>query len=258
MEVALPDMYRTKDSEFPITWLASATSIMTRIISSVDGAVAELLSYRPRSVGQGEKMSQQRALFVWKSMIAHCALAGIVLAETMSLAARQEQKDTSKDKEFSVTVQGPETDAGLIVSARATAKEVGLPIYPGSTPYKEQDKDGDSPAAKVGLWGSSFGFRLVVLKMESKDTPRKIADYYTKALAKYGTVLDCTNAPPQQAKDEKSEKLTCGDDKPDPGGMLFKAGSVEKQRIVEVQPKGNGTQFKLLYVEARGEKKKPA
>jgi hypothetical protein len=190
-------------------------------------------------------------------IVSRSALAGIALAGIMSLAMGQEQKDNSRDKDFSVTAQGPDTDAGLIVSARATAKEVGLPIYPGSTPYKEQNKDDDSPAANLGLWGSSFGFRLVILKMESKDTPRKIADYYTKALAKYGTVLDCTNnAANQQAKDEK--KLTCGDDKPDPGGMLFKSGSTEKQHIVAVQPKGTGAEFKLLYVEAHGEKKKPA
>lgn len=202
-------------------------------------------------------MSQQRALFGCKSRIAsRITLAAIMLAGIMSLAVGQEKKDTSKDKDFSVTAKGPDTDAGLIVSARATAKEVGLPIYPGSTPYKEEDKDGDSPAAKLGLWGSSFGFKLVVLKMESKDTPKKIADYYTKALAKYGTVLDCTNARPQQENDEK--KLTCGDDKADAGGMLFKAGTAEKQHIVAVQPKGNGAEFKLLYVEARGERKKPA
>jgi len=95
--------------------------------------------------------------------------------------------------------------------------------------------------------------------METKDTPRKVADYYQNALAKYGTVLDCTNAArPQQAMDEKSEKLTCGDDKPEPGGMLFKAGTNEKQHIVGVQPKGSGAVFQLLYLEARGEKKKPA
>jgi hypothetical protein len=206
-------------------------------------------------------MSQRRAVFGCESMIARSALAGILLAGIIPLVVGQgkDQKDTSKDKELSVTVQGPDTDAGLIVSARATAKEVGLPIYPGSTLYREQNKDDDSPAAKLGLWGSSFGFRLVVLKMESKDTPRKIADYYTKALAKYGPVLDCTNnAGPQQAKDDKSEKLTCGDDKPEVGGMLFKAGTAEKQHIVAVQPKGNGAEFKLLYVETRGEKQKPA
>jgi hypothetical protein len=193
------------------------------------------------------------------------ALAGIALAGMTTLAAlsltgqEKAPKDARKDKELSVTVQGPETDAGLIVSARATAKEVGLPIYPGSIPHKDQDKDNDSPAAKLGLWGTSFGFKLVVLKMESTDAPRKVAEYYQRALAKYGTVLDCTNAArPQQAKDENSEKLTCADDKPEKGGMLFKAGTKEKQHIVGVQPNGTGAMFQLLHVEARGEKKNPA
>ena len=212
-------------------------------------------------------MSKRNARFRYKSIVisrpsalARIALAGITAIATNSLWAQEKaQKDTSKDKEFSVTVQGPETDAGLIVSARATAKEVGLPIYPGSISHKDQNQDNDSPAAKLGLWGTSFGFKLVVLKMESKDTPRKVADYYQKALAKYGTVLDCKQAArPQQAKDERSEKLTCGDDKAEAGGMLFKAGTNEKQHIVGVQPKGTGVVFQLLYVEARGEKKKPA
>jgi hypothetical protein len=212
-------------------------------------------------------MSKRNARLRVKSVLGSrpSALAGIVLAGITALAAislmgqENAQKGTSKDKELSVTVHGPETDAGLIVSARATAKEVGLPIYPGSIPHKDQDKDNDSPAAKLGLWGTSFGFKLVVLKMESKDAPRKVADYYQKALAKYGKILDCTNAAQsQQAKDENSEKLTCGDDKPETGGMLFKAGTKEKQHIVGVQPNGTGAVFQLLYVEARGEKKNPA
>ena len=193
-----------------------------------------------------------------------CNAIGLVLAAMIALATNslwaqeKTQKDASKDKELSVTVQGPETDAGLIVGARATAKEVGLPVYPGAIPHRDPDKD-DSPAAKVGLWGNSFGFKLVVLKMESKDAPTKVADYYQKALAKYGTVLDCTNAAPTpEGNNEKSAKLTCGDDKPDKGGMLFKAGTKEKQHIVGVQPNGSGTIFQLLYVEARGEQKKPA
>jgi len=186
-------------------------------------------------------------------------LAAMIALATNSLWAQEKtQKNASKDKELSVTVQGPETDAGLIVGARATAKEVGLPVYPGAIPHRDPDKD-DSPAAKVGLWGNSFGFKLVVLKMESKDAPTKVADYYQKALAKYGTVLDCTNAAPTpEGNNEKSAKLTCGDDKPDKGGMLFKAGTKEKQHIVGVQPNGSGTIFQLLYVEARGEQKKPA
>lgn len=192
-------------------------------------------------------------------MLVGIAIAGILVPAWATLRAQEKaQKDTGKDKEISVTVQGTETDAGLIVSARATAKEVGLPIYPGAIPHKDKHNENESPAAKLGIWGNSFGFKLVLLKMESKDAPRKVAEYYQKALAKYGTVLDCTNATRTlEDKEEKSEKLTCSDDKPEKGELLFKAGTKEKQHIVGVQPDGSGTVFQLIYVEVRGEEKKP-
>jgi hypothetical protein len=57
--------------------------------------------------------------------------------------------------------------------------------------------------------------------------------------------------PGQQAKYEKSEKLRCGDYKSDPGGMLFKSGTAEKQHIVEVLPKGSGAEFTGRKEEAR-------
>jgi hypothetical protein len=209
--------------------------------------------------GRTARACGKAGLDSWATRLSGITLAGMLVLAPNSLCSQEKsQKDPGKDKELSVTVHGPDTDAGLIVSARATAKEAGLPIYPGSIPHKDPDKD-DSPAAKLGLWGSSFGFKLVVLKMESKDTPRKVADYYRKALAKYGPVLDCTNAARTQvASDDKSNKLTCGDDKPDKGGMLFKAGTKEKQHVVGVQPNGAGTVFQLLYIEARGEQNRPA
>jgi hypothetical protein len=196
-------------------------------------------------------MSGRKARLCSKSVLG-IALAAMFGLASSALQAQDAQKP--KDKDFSVTIQGPDTDAGLIVSARATAKEVGMPIYPGARPPKDPDKN-DSSAANLGLWGNTFGFKLVVLKLESSDAPRKIADYYQKALAKYGPVLDCTNPAATQSDTEKSAKLTCGDDKPDKGGMLFKAGTKEKQHIVGIQPTGSGTIFQLLYVEARGEKK---
>ena len=49
-------------------------------------------------------------------------------------------------------------------------------------------------------------------------------------------------------KHDSSKSLRCGDDKPEKGGMLFKAGTQRKQRIVGVQPNGNGSIFQLIYV----------
>jgi hypothetical protein len=60
-------------------------------------------------------MSQQRAPSGCRSGIAsRCALAAIMLVGIIPLAVARNQKDANKDKEFSVTVQGPDTGAGLL------------------------------------------------------------------------------------------------------------------------------------------------
>src|SRR5579859_4772115 len=95
------------------------------------------------------------------------------------LSAGGQQKDKS-GVNVAVTGKDGKDAGGLVISAQATAKEAGLPLYPGSRPHKEE-KD-DSAAAKLGLWGSTFGFKLIVLKMESNDSPEKVAAFYQKAL----------------------------------------------------------------------------
>jgi hypothetical protein len=170
-------------------------------------------------------------------------LLALFCAVAMSLAAQEKKSSGDKEK----------GSAGLIVSSEATAKEVGLPIYPGARPHK--DDHNDSPATQLGLWGSTFGFKLVVLKMESSGPPDKIAAFYQKALGKYGKVLNCTTAPPAEEKAKSASALDCGDDKPEEGGQLFKSGTKEKQHLVSIQPKGPGSILQLLYVEARGEQK---
>jgi len=141
--------------------------------------------------------------------------------------------------------------AGIYFNAEASAKDVGLPIYPGARPHKE--KEDDSTSAKFGLWGNAFAFKLAVVKLESSDSPQKVAAFYKKALARYGTVLDCGAASSQggdKGENESSKKLTCEADKPDPGKMTFKSGTKEKQHVVGIEPNGNGTLFQLVYVES--------
>lgn len=137
--------------------------------------------------------------------------------------------------------------AGLVVSGKATPQDVGLPQYPGAKPHKDNKDDSDS--ARLGLWGGGYGFKVVVVKMESNDPPRSVAEFYRKALAKYGPVLDCTNGgAASSAKDSSSDSLKCDEEKSDKDGMLFKAGTQRKQRIVAVQPNGKGSLFQLIYV----------
>lgn len=149
----------------------------------------------------------------------------------------------------SPTTAQEEKGAGVTLATEASDKDIGLPLYPGSRRHK--DKDNDSSAGNFGLWGGGSGFKLVVLKMESDDSPEKIADFYKKALAKYGKVLDCSHpapVPPEAAKTAPADQLSCADDKPDKGGALFKAGTKQKQHLVAIQPAGRGSLYQILYL----------
>lgn len=184
-------------------------------------------------------------------------LVGAAVCGVLSLAG---SSAVGQDKgAINVTVQGKDTDAGLVISGQATPKEVGLPLYPGAKPSKE-DGEG-SAAAKLGLWGTNFGFKLAVMKMESSDSTEKVAAFYQKALAKYGKVLNCSDGSKAQSdkdKDDSSNKLTCEDNHPEAGDLLFKVGTKHKQHIVSVKPNGAGCIFHIVYLEARSDDKTPA
>jgi hypothetical protein len=149
---------------------------------------------------------------------------------------------------------------GFTLSAEAKEKDLGLPIYPGAKEYKE---DADSDAGlHMALSGGSFGFKLVLLKLESSDAPEKIASFYRKAMSKYGTVLDCSKAGSGSGKhvsgksNEKSNALTCEDDHPEKGGYVYKVGTKQKMHVVAVEPNGKDALISLVYVESPEEKEK--
>ena len=138
--------------------------------------------------------------------------------------------------------QQPEKEgAGVIVSGKASSSDVGLPFYPGSTPHKDDSRD--SEAVRLGLWGGGSGFKLAVVKMDSPDSPEKVANVAKQFEAlMIGKVLDCTHPPASS----DANALNCGDDKPDDGGMLFKSGTKDKQHIVSVKPNGKGSSYDLV------------
>jgi hypothetical protein len=173
-------------------------------------------------------------------------LCFIVLLAALPLAA-QNAKDSSTQQSSS-----DNDSIGFNLGKNASAKDVGLPIYPGAR--RHIDDANDSSALNMGFSGGSTGFKLFVLKMESADAPEKVAAFYRKALAKYGTVLDCTNGSPStSSNDEKnSKKLTCEDEKPKPNEISLKAGTKDKQHTVGIEPNGADATFQLVYVETKG------
>ena len=174
------------------------------------------------------------------------AVLGLLLVAALPL--------TAQDKKVSGTTESEKhgSSVGFIASNEASAKEVGLPLYPGARPHKD-DPD-NSSAVQLGLWGRSSGFKLAVLTLESDDAPEKVAAFYRKALAKYGRVLDCANSSKPTGEKEKgnsSNELGCEDERPESGGFVLKAGTKEEQHVVGIEAKGGLTVFHLIYVENR-------
>lgn len=137
---------------------------------------------------------------------------------------------------------------GLVANGKADIKDIGLAAYPGAHPYK--DKDEDSSAATLGLWGPSSGFHLSVMKFESNDSPEKVTTFYRKELARYGKVLDCSD--PNAPRGNKSNELTCDDEKPDKGEVALKSGTKANQHLVSVERKDGVTRFQLVHLETKG------
>ncbi len=180
--------------------------------------------------------------FGWPSSLVPAIALGLMLA-ALPLAA-QDKKDTDADKQDNDSI-------GFVASKNAGAKDIGLPLYPGSRKHK--DSSDDSASVQLGAWGGSSGFKLVVLKMDSDDAPDKVTAFYRKALSKYGKVLNCSDSGAAAAAKEKSANgLDCEEDHADENETVLKAGTKEAKHIVSVKPNGSGSIYDLVYIEARG------
>lgn len=187
-----------------------------------------------------------------------CRLFHGVLIAAICLVAVAALPLRAQEKQDSVSVGPGKGDSiGFVASARADAKEVGLPLYPGARPHKE--KSDDNPAMQLGLWGHTWGFKLAVMKLESDDSPEKITSFYRKALTRYGKVLNCADSSKADEGQDKSaakNALDCQDDHPESGEAVLKAGTKEKQHIVSVKPAGGVSVFQLVYLETPADDKK--
>lgn len=143
--------------------------------------------------------------------------------------------------------------AGISVRPQVDTAALGLPLYPGATPARDQD--GDSAAASLGLWGGAFGLRLQAMKLRTPDAVDTVARYYREALAASAPVLECPReGPPEPPSPAGSgpHTLRCDNDRPPPGGQLFKTGRPDDVRMVIIQPGPGGTQLQLVHLRLRG------
>ena len=147
------------------------------------------------------------------------------------------------------------SDFNLDMHARshASAKDIGLPFYPGATPFK--DKDSDSSSADLGFLLNSFHLSVKAASFVTTDSSARVLEFYRKALAKFGEVLECDHGKPVGSLTVTKSGLTCGESKG--GGHMsvngsdsdhqLRAGTPEQYRIVAIGSTENGkTKFGLV------------
>ena len=138
-------------------------------------------------------------------------------------------------------------------NSHATAKDIGLPVYPGATPLK--DKDSDS-SVDLGFVLNSIHFELRTVSFVTTASLEQVLEFYRKPLARYGEVLECNHGKPVGSLLETKKRLTCGD--LNSGRMTangsdmdheLRVGTPEKVRIVGIDSATAGeTKFVLAEV----------
>lgn len=147
--------------------------------------------------------------------------------------------------------QNSDFNLSVHANSHVTAKDIGLPVYPGAALFK--DEDSNSSSADLGLVLNSFHFNVQAVSFVTTDAPKQVLEFYRRPLAKYGQVLECNHGKPVGSLTVTKSGLTCGDHKS--GGMTavgsdtdveLRAGTPEQFRIVGIDGTEAGkTKFAL-------------
>jgi hypothetical protein len=141
------------------------------------------------------------------------------------------------------------TDTGGDTSA------IGLSIYPGATPLKDDNKDTNS--ADVNMSFGSFHLGVKAAGYQTPDNQDKVIAFYRKDMAKYGDVIECKGGSPVGQPSHTAQGLNCdtqhgthlstGDHTE--SGIELRTGSELHQHIVGVESKDGGTRIGLVSLD---------
>jgi hypothetical protein len=194
----------------------------------------------------------------WKESIGVAALA-LGLAASLGLTGCFSVK-VDKDangKEKTVQVETP--FGGVHVNTdQTTASDLGLPVYPGAQPVRDDDKH---KSADVHLGFGDWQLRIKAVSYSTTDSKEKVAAFYKKALARYGDVITCQGNSAIGTPAVTSDGLNCNDNDHGKNNVQFddsdfrqdfrlKAGSKRHQHIVGFEdPKDGKTRIALVALD---------
>jgi hypothetical protein len=185
--------------------------------------------------------------------------AALGAALTVSLCVSGCRVHVDKDangKEKNVQVDTP--FGGVHVNTDQTsASDLGLPLYPGAEPVTDDDKH---KSADVHLGFGEWQLRVKAVSYSTPDNKDKVAEFYKKALTRFGDVITCDGDSPVGTPTVTREGLTCADNGKNSKvkfdnndfnqNFQLKAGSKRHQHIVGFEDsKAGRTRFALIALD---------
>lgn len=170
------------------------------------------------------------------------------------VSCRIDSKNNGENKD--VKIDTPFGGMNVKTNEAANLAEIGLAVYPGSTPVKE-DKNGNS--ADVDMHFGDFHLKVKAAGYRTPDDKAKVHDFYMKELAKFGDVLECLDKQPVGKLSKTRDGLTCADNEQKTkinvgsmskqGELQLKAGSKLHQHIVALEKDPSGTKYGLIALD---------
>jgi hypothetical protein len=172
------------------------------------------------------------------------SLAAVALLLTSVIPIAACDIDVRKDESSGKADVDITTPVGNVnVRTNIDTPDTGLAVYPGAQPLRDED---EPESADVSVGNSMFGVKVLAAKFESRDGQDKVIDFYRNELKTYGDVTECRGD-----VDYRRGRAVCRE-KPFERDLQLVAGPEDRQHIVSVKPRGDGTEFALVYIQTRG------
>ena len=185
------------------------------------------------------------------------AALGAGLAVSLCLAGCRVHVDKDANgNEKNVQVETP--FGGVHVNTDQTsASDLGLPLYPGAQPVTD---DNQHKSADVHLGFGEWQLRVKAVSYSTPDSKDKVAEFYKKALTRFGDVITCDGNSAVGTPTVTREGLTCEDNGKNSKvkfdnndfnqNFQLKAGSKRHQHIVGFEDSKSGrTRFALVALD---------
>jgi hypothetical protein len=167
-----------------------------------------------------------------------------MVAALLLVACQVDVRKQDAGDKAEVDIRTPVGD--LAVRTNVDAPDTGLPIFAGARPVRTGNDGPDSANVSVGL--PFLDVKVVAAKYEADADPDTVVDFYRNALRKYGDVSECRGE--VDFKGQRSRMPSCKENARSRQIQLV-AGTEERHRIVSVEPRGDRTEFALVYLQTR-------